>query len=130
MGAMGEEPLTSSTLVSTLAQFHREIVMPEFRREMDALRTDIRAEFAGHLDAMYKLFERLEIEYHSLSAAVTRLEDRMERVEGRLGALEQRLDGIEERLDKVALRSELLELKARVDGLQAQIKVIEDRLTA
>lgn len=120
---MGEEVLTVSTLASALAQFHREIVMPEFRREMDALRTDIRAEFAGHLDAMYKLFERLETEYHALAAAVKRLEERM-------GAVEQRLDRIEKRLDKMALKSELDELKVRVDGLQAQIKDIEDRLSA
>ncbi len=108
---MGEEPLT----VAALARFHREIVMPEFRREMDTLRTDIRAEFAGHLDAIYKRFDRLEIEYHAIVAGLKRIEERLDRVES---------------ADKLALKSELLELKARVEGLQAQVQALEERLSA
>lgn len=109
---MGEEALT----VSALARFHRDILMPEFRREMDALRTDIRAEFAGHLDAIYKRFDRLETEYHAIVAGLKRIEER--------------LDKVEERLDKLALKSELVELKARVEGLQAQVQALEERLSA
>ncbi len=37
---------------------------------------------------------------------------------------------VEQRLDKMALKSELLDLKARVDGLQAQVRALEERLSA
>lgn len=57
--------------------------------------------------------DRLEAEYQVLAGAVRRLTVLLEAPS-----------------DKVALKSELTELKARVGGLRAEIKDIEDRLSA
>src|SRR6266436_3586936 len=106
-------------LYSILTKFHREVVVPDIQRivgdavaPLDARLESVesrvesvdsrvssvesnlksfRNETLSHFDAMYKRFDRLESEYHALSAAVKR---------------------IEERLDRTALGSELLELKA------------------
>jgi polyhydroxyalkanoate synthesis regulator phasin len=104
-------------LIPILAKFHREVVLPDMQRIARELRAemDTRArEMNGHFDAIYKRFDRLEIEYQMIVAGLKRLEERMERVEQHLG--------------KLALRSELLELKARVDGLQEQVRTLEARL--
>jgi len=45
-----------------------------------------------------------------------------------LKRIEERLERVEQKLDKAALRSELLELKTPVDGLQLQVRAIEERL--
>ncbi len=72
---------------NSLMRFHREVAVPEI---VGPLRDEIassRREALSNFDALYTRFDRLESDYQSLDAAVSR---------------------VEEKLDHVALRSELL----------------------
>jgi len=106
-------------LLPILTRFHREVVLPDVQRIVDAAEGRINARFndmAGHLDAIYHQLERLESEYQMMVAGLKRLEERFDR--------------LEQRLDRAALKSELVALKARVDALQGQVRLLEERLGA
>jgi ATP-dependent helicase/DNAse subunit B len=61
-----------------LLHFHREVAVPEIvgtlREELASFKRETHANF----DSVWKRFETLESEYHSLSAAVTRIEEKLE----------------------------------------------------
>ena len=105
-------------LWDTLMRFHRKVALPEMRagiavplrEEMAAFRRETNA----HFDAIYKRLDQLESEYHALTAAVQRLEERMA--------------GVEQKLDRMALRSELIELKAQVANLEERIAQLESEI--
>jgi hypothetical protein len=68
---------------STLLQFHREIVMPDIGRSVTAGIEPVRDEVASYkrethanFDTLWSRFDRLESEYHALSAAVKRIEEK------------------------------------------------------
>ena len=108
-------------LWDTLLRFHREVALPQMRAEIAIPLDEFRHETNAHFDAIYKRLDRLESEYHSLAAAVRRVEDR-------LTALEQRVEAVEQKLDRMALRSELLELKAQVADLEERIAELESEI--
>ena len=105
-------------LLGVLTRFHREVVLPDIERIVDdrleatigALREDMLSNF----DALYKRMDRLDSEYHALTAAVGRLEERMR--------------SMEQKLDRAALQSEVLGLKERVIALEQRIAEIEAEL--
>lgn len=73
----------ANELWNTLMRFHREIALPDVERLLDTRigRVDERIDALAdqmltHFDAIYVRFERLESEYHSVRAAVGRLEQR------------------------------------------------------
>ncbi len=101
-------------LLSVLTRFHREVVVPDIERIVDAKITPLREEMLANFDAVFKTLDRLESEYHALTAAVKRLEDRMA--------------AVEQKIDKLALRSELVELKERVQALEQRIAELEAQL--
>lgn len=101
-------------LLETLTRFHREVVLPDLERTVASKIVPLREEMLANFDAVFKRMDQLESEYTALSAAVSRIEQR-------LGALEQKID-------KLALRSELLELKERVQALEQKIAAIEAQL--
>ena len=107
---MADEPLT----LAVLTRFHREVFVPDVERIVGSAVEGLRDEMHSLFDGFAQQLERLDTEYHMISAGLKRVEER--------------LDRIEQRLDKMALRSELLELKARVDGLQEQVRLLEERL--
>ena len=78
-------------LWNTLLKFHREVAAPEIigplREEIAALDRKTQTNF----DAVWKRFDRLESEYHSLSAAMSRVETRLTGVEGRLVLVEEKI---------------------------------------
>ena len=148
---MSDEPLTRAVLASTLAEFHRAIVLPDIQRIVGEIVGEFRREVNGHFDDIYRRFERLETEYGSLKAGLARVEERLDRVDGRLDRLEQgqrelraAVNRLEERLgrlerqvhelaaaeEKHALRSDVQDLKARVDVLHDDIRRLEQRLQA
>jgi chaperonin cofactor prefoldin len=98
-------------LVAVLAKFHREVLLPDVERVVNAAvggsESRLRDEMHGLFDSLSQRLERLETEYHMIVASLKR---------------------IEERLDKMVLRSEFLELKARVDELQARMRTIEAQI--
>jgi len=98
-------------LLKTLAQFHREIVVPDLERIIDFKIEPLREMVLANFDALWQRLDRLEGEYVLLNAAVQRLETRMA--------------AVDEKLDKFALRTDLLELKDRVDQLQRRIDELE-----
>ncbi len=68
-------------LISVLTQFHRDVVLPDIERivtdavaGVDSRVSTLRDETLSHFDAVYKRFDRLEVEYHALAAAVKRIE--------------------------------------------------------
>ncbi len=129
----------SQEFVAALAQFHREVLLPDIQRIVTESEGRLRDEMHGLFDGLAHRLERLETEYHMLVAGVRRIEERLDRVEQRLDGVEQRLDGVEQRLDKVderldrmeqrmALRTEVQDLKSRVAALESQIRELESRL--
>lgn len=138
----------SNELLTVLARFHREVILPDIERVVAGLVNHRFDAIDGHFDSIYQRFERLETEYAAITAGLGRVEERLERVEQRLDALEgeyrdlvatvrrldERLSRVEKHLEELmdaerahALRSEVLELRARLDGLQAQVDALERR---
>ena len=101
-------------LLGVLTRFHREVVVPDIERIVDARITPLRDEMLSNFDAVFKRLDGLETEYYALTAAV--------------GRLEQRMAAIEQKIDKFALRSELIELKQRVQQLEERIAELEAEL--
>jgi hypothetical protein len=71
-------------LWSVLLRFHREITFPEI---VGTLREEIAAgnrETQTTLDAVWQRLDRLDTEYHVLSAAMMRVESRLASVEEKI----------------------------------------------
>ena len=69
----------------TLLRFHREVVVPDIDRmvvsRIEPLRDDLasfKRETHANFDAVWTRFDRLESEYHALTAAVRRIEERLD----------------------------------------------------
>ena len=77
MSAMSDQPVT----LSVLAQFHREVILPDIERVVAGLVNGRFDAIDDHFDAVYHRFERLETDYVSMKAGVKRLEEGLERVE-------------------------------------------------
>jgi predicted nucleic acid-binding Zn-ribbon protein len=88
-------------LVTVLAKFHRDVLLPDVERIVQASEQRVTDRMDGLFDALSKRIDRLETEYQMIVAGMKR---------------------IEERLDKMVLRSEFLELKGRVDQLQERLR--------
>ena len=152
MSPMSDQPLTVGALATALAQFHREIVVPDMHRTFEALferlvkpRFD---EMDGRFDTVFQKLDKLESEYHLLTvglarvenrldtleaqyrdllASVLRLDERLSRVEERLSRVENRLDAVVAAQEKDPLQAEVADLRARVDVLQLQVRNLEKR---
>ena len=115
----------ANELWDTLMKFHREVALPSIVTEIGGpLREEIRAldrKMEGRFDGVYQRLDRLETEYHALTASVKRLEARMAALESRMTGLETRMTGLETRM--MALEQELAEVKTRLEA-------VENRLTA
>jgi chromosome segregation ATPase len=149
MSAMSDQPVT----LAVLAQFHREVILPDVERMVDAL-LDRRVQprfdaIDQHLDALYHGLERLETEYQAIKAGLQRLEQQVDGVDRRVAALEaehrdlvaavhrldERLSRVERRLDQLvapaqrpALQSDVQQLRARLDAVEAQVEALRKRL--
>lgn len=78
MPRMSEQPLTRGMLASVLADFHRDLIAPDFKRVFERLdRMDARFdEIDARFDDVYHRFDRLETEYRSIKAGLGRVEAR------------------------------------------------------
>ena len=135
--------------LSLLAQFHREVIVPDIERIVGGAERRLRDEMHGLHDSLLTRLDRLEFEYQAIRAGLVRVEDRLERVEQRLESLEaehrdlvatvhrldERLSRVEKRLDEMVgagdahpTRTEVQDLRVRLDGLQAQVDALEKRL--
>jgi len=119
---------------SALKEFYRESLEPKLNQiDRRLVRIDVRLnehdtrfdriekkleehddkfrDIMTHFDQMYQRFERLETEYYAISAA--------------LGRLEKRVDHF---VEKTEFEKEVFDLKGRVQILQSRIEEIENRL--
>jgi chromosome segregation ATPase len=128
----------SNELWDTLLKFHREVAMPSIVPEIvGPLREEIAAldrKMESRFDGVYQRLDRLETDYHALSASMKRVEDRlasletrMTAVETRMTALETRMTAVEQKLAIMPLRSELNELKTRMEAVEKRLTAIEHR---
>jgi chromosome segregation ATPase len=152
MSAMSDQPVT----LAVLAQFHRDVVLPDVERVVGALERRMDARFNAHLDAIYQRFDRLEAEYQMVVVGLRRVEEGLDRVEERIGGLDarvgmleagyrdllamvhrldERLSRVERALDELvtaqqryALESEVRQLRARLDTVEAQVDALRQRL--
>ena len=72
------DPAFAAELVDVLTRFHRDVVIPDIERivdaRIDARITPFRDEVMTHFDTIDHRFDRLESETASLKSAVRRLE--------------------------------------------------------
>jgi hypothetical protein len=101
-------------LLTLLTRVHREVVLPDIERVLDDRMVPLRDEMLSNFDAVFKHLDRLEMEYHALTAAVRRIEERI--------AL------AEQQFEKLALRSELEELRHRVHDLEQRITDLQAQI--
>ena len=57
----------SDDLLNVLTRFHREVVVPDIERIVEAKITPFREEMLANFDAVFRRLDRLESEYQALS---------------------------------------------------------------
>ncbi len=150
MSPMSDQPVTLAVLTTALAQFHREIVLPDMHRVFEDLferrmkpRFD---EIDGHFDVIYHKLDKLETEYEFLKVGLARVEGRLDRIEGRLDRiegrihvlesqyqdllaglhrLEERLGRVERNVDELVAAKEKEPLRAEVADLRARVDSLQ-----
>jgi chromosome segregation ATPase len=93
-----------------LIRFHETVIrldIDEVRSKLDALAT--RDAMLTHVDGIYGRFDRLETEYHALTAAVRRLETEMKQQNANMEIL---------RTEMMEVRKQILDLGQRVTNLE------------
>jgi hypothetical protein len=87
MPPMSDEPVT----LALLAQFHREVIVPDLQRivadEVTAADRHLTAQIERLWDGLLGTREKLEIEYLLIKGGIARLEERLDRLDQRLGDL-------------------------------------------
>ncbi len=118
--------MVTEELFGVLMQFHREVALPDMQRLEERMidRMDsLHRETLTHFDAMYKRFDRLESEYHALSAASSRLEERVARLEDHVF-----LVGAPRHRRTVSAEEQIAELRGRIAALEVHVGVVGGRL--
>jgi chromosome segregation ATPase len=124
MPSMSDEPLTRAVLASTLAEFHRTIVLPDIRQVVGEIVGEFRREINGHFDDLYGRLARLETEYVFIKAGLARVEQRLDGIDGRLDGIDGRLDRIDGRLDGLELgQAQLRDAIQQLDGRLGRVEI-------
>jgi len=135
---MSDQPLT----LAVLAQFHRQVILPDIERIVAATEHRLRDEMHVLQDFVLKRLDRLENEYEAIKAGLARIEVRLDGqevkvagIEAHILELQTRLGRVEERLEELIaveerypVRQEVQDLKARIDRLQEDIRRLDQRL--
>jgi chromosome segregation ATPase len=142
---MSDQPLT----LAVLAQFHRQVILPDIERLVAASEDRLRDQMQGLHDSVLQRLDRLEVEYEAIKAGLGRIEARLDAVEARVSNLEvhildlqaqvlelrTRLGRVEDRLEELValeerypVRAEVQDLKTCIDRLQEDIRRLEQRL--
>jgi predicted nucleic acid-binding Zn-ribbon protein len=142
---MSDQPLT----LAVLAQFHRQVILPDIERIVAATEHRLRDEVHVLQDFVLKRLDRLENEYEAIKAGLARIEGRLDVLEVKVAGIEAhildlqaqvlelrtRLGRVEERLEELIaveerypVRQEVQDLKARIDRLQEDIRRLDQRL--
>ena len=97
-----------------LMDFYDKILAPEFA-ELKKEQTENSGkivEMLGHFDSVYKKFDRLEDEYHTITYGLKRIEDKLD------GDLKNRKD----------IEGRFQELKRQFEGMQLKLAAIEKEI--
>jgi len=126
---------------SILAQFHREVIVPDMERIVGASERRLGDEMHTLHDASRVRFEGLEMESSAIEAGLHRVEGRLDSlVEHRelaaeVRGLDERLLHVEKRLDELvasqqrdALQTEVQKLRARMNVVEAQVAALQKPL--
>jgi chromosome segregation ATPase len=135
-------------MLQVLAQFHREVVLPDAQRISDNAVAALRNEMYTQFDGVYVRFNRLEPEYQALRSGLSRIDERLSRVESEVQSLSARagrveselqsvksslatLEGllveIDKKTDRLATEADVLEIKQQVETLNDRIAALETR---
>ena len=123
--------------LSMLAQFHREIIVPDIERIVGASERRLRDEMHALHDSLLVKFERLETQ--AITVSLSRVEQRLDslaaehreltaevrRLDERLSRVEKRLDELVVSQQQYALQAEVQTLRARLDAVDAQIAALQ-----
>src|SRR5688500_7006578 len=99
---MSDQPLT----LAVLAQFHRQVILPDIERVVNNAVGQLRLEMDGHFDDVYARLDRLEVEYQAIKEGLRRLEARHDHLETQVLELRTRLGRVEERLEELVALEE------------------------
>jgi chromosome segregation ATPase len=124
-------------MLQVLAQFHREVFLPDFQRIVDeaieksvgSMRSE-KSEYYGlrswisHLDDR---LSRVECDVQSSNADMGRVESELRFVKSHLVALEMRVTDIENKIDRLATETELVEIRQQIVILNDRIAALETR---
>jgi chromosome segregation ATPase len=115
MSPMSDQPIT----LAVLAQFHREIILPDIQKVVEASEGRLRNEMYGLHDSVLRKLAKLETEYEALKAGLGRVEERLDRMDERFGVLERQYQD---------LLAGLHRLEERVAHLEGALARVEERL--
>ena len=130
---MSDQPVTLAVLTTALAQFHREIILPDmYRLVEDLFERRIKPRFDeidGHFDTIYHKLDKLETEFELLKLGLARVEARLDRVEQRLDDMDLRFERVESRLESLERQYQDLlvasqRLEERLSRVEKQVDVI------
>lgn len=116
--AVLSEKAVERIVKGALAAFYQEVLLPQFKQiDQRFERNEEKVnEIYNHIDGLYKRFETLEIEYHAITAALRRIEERLDRLEVNSK-------------DTGKLKADLEALKQNAGILQDRIAAVEQRLS-
>lgn len=119
--------------LQVLAQFHREVILPDVQRIVDEAVGALRNDMYSHFDGIYGRFDRLESEYYALKSWMSRIDERLTRIEseveslnGRMGRVESELQSLNGRVGRV--ETELQAVKSHVRALEMRVTDIENKI--
>lgn len=112
--------------LQVLAQFHREVILPDVQRIVDEAVGTLRNDMYSHFDAIYVRFDRLESEYYALKSWMSRLDERLTRIETEMGRVESELQSLNGRMGRV--ETELQAVKSNLRAVEIRVTDIENKI--
>ena len=76
MSPMSDQPVTRAVLTTALAQFHRELILPDVQRIVGEAIAGSERRMQANFDAIFHKLDKLETEYAAITVALARLEAR------------------------------------------------------
>src|SRR5687768_472926 len=112
--------------LSVLAEFHREVIVPDIERIVGGAERRLRDEMHGVHDSLLTRLDRLEFEYQAIRAGLVRVEERLESLEAEhrdlvatVHRLDERLSRVEKRLDEMVSAGDAHPTRTEVQDLRA-----------
>ncbi len=124
MSPMSDQPIT----LAVLAQFHREIVLPDVQRIVGEAIVGSERRMQAKFDAIFHKLDKLETEYEFLKVGLARVEERLNRMDERFDRMDARFDSVDHRLE--SLERQYQELLAGLHRLEERLSRVESQTDA